>query len=176
MQATGSAVTLVSVLAVTVSGVTGCARPANPGQSVDAPVVADAGVTVPNLDDAVSMHSTTIPTPGGPFVVQGEILQKYLAFGGVSSALGLPTSDELSARGGSGRYSTFTGGAIYWTHRTGAHVVWGRIREGWERSGGPDGPLGYPTTDERSIPDGWESTFQHGIIAHTRGQTRIETR
>ena len=123
----------------------------------------------------VSVTTTMVPTPRGEFVVQGAILQKYLAYGGVTGALGVPTSGELAADN-VGRYNTFAGGAIYWTPPTGAHVVWGRIREQWERSGGPTGPLGYPVTDEHSLPGGWESMFQHGIIAHTDGRTQVETR
>lgn len=148
----------------------GCEHSAN-GRDVDFPQVAGSVI----VDSAVGMNSTTVPTPGGRFVVQGAILQKYLAYGGLAGSLGMPTSNEQPAQN-LGRYTTFAGGAIYWTPRTGAHVVWGRIRERWDRSGGPAGPLGYPITDERNLPGGWESMFQHGIIVHTAGQTRVETR
>jgi uncharacterized protein with LGFP repeats len=86
--------------------------------------------------------------------------------------LGLPTSDEQAVPGG--RFSAFDGGAIYWTPETGAHVIWGGIRESWEGAGGPAGALGYPTTDEQIIPGGWKSEFQHGSITYTDGP-HVET-
>lgn len=119
--------------------------------------------------------STTIVTPNGSFVVQGIILQKYNATGGASSPLGLPTASEAPAPNG-GQFSTFDGGAIYWTPQTGAHIVWGGIRDAWERDGGAGGPLSYPTSDEETIPGGWQSQFQHGTITYTDGQAKVEAR
>ncbi len=50
-------------------------------------------------------------TPAGRvFVVQGEILQAYLAEDGPGGELGFPTADEASTDGG--WISTFTGGVI----------------------------------------------------------------
>ncbi|WP_019970701.1 LGFP repeat-containing protein [Mycobacterium sp. 141] len=108
-------------------------------------------------------------------MVQGIILQKYNATGGASSPLGLPTASEAPAPNG-GQFSTFDGGAIYWTPQTDAHIVWGGIRDAWERDGGAGGPLGYPTSDEETIPGGWQSQFQHGTITYTDGQAKVEAR
>lgn len=119
--------------------------------------------------------STTIVTPNGEFVVQGIILQKYNATGGANSPLGAPTASEEPAPNG-GRFSTFDGGAIYWTPRTGAHIVWGGIRDAWENDGGAGGRLGYPTADEKTIPGGWQSEFQHGTITYTDGAAKVEVR
>jgi uncharacterized protein with LGFP repeats len=107
--------------------------------------------------------------------VQGVILQKYNASGGASSPLGLPTASEAAAPNG-GQFSTFNGGAIYWTPQTGAHIVWGGIRDAWERDGGAGGRLGYPTSDEETIPGGWQSQFQHGTITYTDGHATVEAR
>ncbi len=42
----------------------------------------------------------------------------------------------------------------------------GDIRELWLKLGGPQGKLGFPTTDERLTPDfkGRYSAFEHGEI------------
>ena len=128
---------------------------------------------------APTPDKTTIATPSGEFLVQGPILQEYnrvgsatgplgAVLGGASSPLGVPTSDEQPGPRG-GRYSTFSGGAIYWSPTTGAHAIWGRIRDAWERSGGPAGPVGYPTSDEQIVSGGWEQRFQYGTITWTDG-------
>lgn len=56
--------------------------------------------------------------------------------------------------------------SIYWSRKTGAHLVMGEIREFWLKEGGPKGTLGYPITDEQSTPDGLGrmSEFEHGQI------------
>ena len=59
---------------------------------------------------------------GGNAVI-GAILGKYLEFGGPSSALGMPVSDEFAY--GSGRRSDFQGGYIYWDAQSGARVYTG---------------------------------------------------
>jgi len=59
--------------------------------------------------------------------------------------------------------------SIYWTKKTGAHVVEGEIREWWLKAGGPKSSLGYPTADEAPTEDGTGrvSEFEHGKIFWT---------
>jgi uncharacterized protein with LGFP repeats len=149
--------------------------PAVPGATGEPGAPGAPGGPAPGAPNAGSADSTTIVTPNGSFVVQGIILQKYNATGGASSPLGLPTASEAPAPNG-GQFSTFTGGAIYWTPQTGAHIVWGGIRDAWERDGGAGGRLGYPTADEQTITGGWQSQFQHGTITYTDGQAKVEAR
>lgn len=168
-------------------GADGTAAPGPPAESgaagaPGAPGAPDApgepaapGGPAPGGPNAGPADSTTIVTPNGSFVVQGIVLQKYNATGGASSPLGLPTASEAAAPNG-GQFSTFNGGAIYWTPQTGARIVWGGIRDAWERERGASGRLGYPTTDEDKIPGGWQSQFQHGTITYTDGQAKIEAR
>lgn len=81
----------------------------------------------------------------GAFEVHGAILDKYLSMGADNGALGYPLIDESgSAKGG--RFSRFVNGSIYWTHATGAHPVWGPIRDKWETMGW-EYSIGYPTAD-----------------------------
>lgn len=117
-----------------------------------------------------------IATAAGMVLVQGEILTKYQSAGGPDGPLDLPIGDEQPAPNG-GQRQIFGGGAIYWTPRTGAHIVRGAIRVAWEHDyGGSAGPLGYPTSDEQPIPGGWQSQFEHGTITYTGGQTHAEIR
>ncbi|MFE6904014.1 hypothetical protein ACFVFJ_45665, partial [Streptomyces sp. NPDC057717] len=57
--------------------------------------------------------------------VSGDILEKYIAMGDVSSPLKCPVTDEMTTPDGRGRYTHFQGGSIYWSAATGAHPVWG---------------------------------------------------
>ncbi|MFI5529964.1 LGFP repeat-containing protein [Kitasatospora sp. NPDC051853] len=70
--------------------------------------------------------------------------------------MGCPTSDELGTPDGVGRFQVFDNGSIYWTPDTGAHAVWGAIRQRWADLGWERGYLGYPLSDEITNPDGYE--------------------
>lgn len=118
------------------------------------------------------VQETKIVTPNGDVVVEGSILEKYNAFGGVASPLGMPTGAQESAPDG-GHVQEFAGGAIYSNPATGAHVVWGKIRDAWLAEGGPSGKLGYPTTDETDIPGGKQSEFSSGTITWVNDQITV---
>lgn len=99
--------------------------------------------------------------------VIGEIEKKYLALGGCTSVVGIPTTAEQGSPDGVGRYSVFDKGSIYWTPALGAFEVHGRIRDAWATAGWETGALGYPISDETVVPGGRRSTFQHGSITWT---------
>ncbi|WP_051162969.1 LGFP repeat-containing protein [Nocardia brevicatena] len=118
------------------------------------------GTATPNA----GAGETKVRIPGGEEIsVSGPIYQKYNENGGPSGTLGLPEGPEQVAPNG-GRYQDFTGGSVFFNDETGTHIVWGDIREEWERSGGADGPLGFPTSDEENTPEGKKSEFQGGTI------------
>jgi len=56
--------------------------------------------------------------------------------------------------------------SVYWSEKTGAHIVSGEIRQFWLKQGGPSGPLGFPISDELPAPDGLGrlSGFEHGEV------------
>ncbi|HEY7053134.1 MAG TPA: esterase [Mycobacterium sp.] len=108
-------------------------------------------------------------------MLKGEILHKFNESGGSNGPLGVPISDEQPGPDG-GQYTKFQSGVIYWKPETGAHIVWGGIRTAWENHGGAGGPLGYPSSDERGMPGGWQQDFEHGTIAFTDGQSRVDIR
>lgn len=95
----------------------------------------------------------------GVKAVAGEILTKYVTLG-AHSYLGSPKTDELVARAGNGRYNDFVGGpltgdaSIYWNSSIGAMAIHGDIRAKWQATNGEAGPLGFPTTDQLTTPDG----------------------
>ncbi|WP_405015866.1 DUF2599 domain-containing protein [Kitasatospora sp. NBC_00070] len=98
--------------------------------------------------------------------VGGDILAKYQSVQGENGPLGCPTSDELPTPNGRGRYNTFVGGSIYWTAATGAHPVWGAVRDKWGGLGWENGRLGFPTDDELTNPDGQgrRQQFEGGTV------------
>ncbi|HZQ32193.1 MAG TPA: esterase [Mycobacterium sp.] len=126
------------------------------------------------LAATTDVSTTRISTPTGQFVVQGAIMQKFNESGGSNGPLGMPIANEQSGPDG-GRYSKFQLGVIYWTPRTGAHIVWGDIRTAWETNGGASGPLGYPSSDEQPVPGGWKADFEHGVITLVDGHVDVQT-
>lgn len=155
--------------------------PVSRRRAVSAVVIAIAGLFAVGCSNSTGPVSSPggistqwIVGTGGKFLLQGEILQKYNDLGASNSLLGMPISNEQPGPG-DGRYTKFQGGVIYWSPKTGAHIVSGAIRNAWEHgSGGAGGPLGYPTSDQHPIPGGWQQTFQQGTITDTGGQPRVE--
>lgn len=98
--------------------------------------------------------------------VGGRIRDKWSDLGWENGTLGYPITDESRTPDGQGSYNHFQGGSIYWSPATDAHQIWGGIRDKWAEQGWENGPLGYPTTDERTTPDGQGkyNHFQGGSI------------
>jgi uncharacterized protein with LGFP repeats len=107
----------------------------------------------------------------GAHAVHGAILTRYLHVGGPASTLGYPITDETGTPDGIGRYNHFSrsgGASIYWSARSGAHAIYGAIRATWASLGWERSRLGYPITDEYSVPSGRRNDFQHGWITWNR--------
>ncbi|NIH81664.1 LGFP repeat-containing protein [Amycolatopsis viridis] len=107
-------------------------------------------------------------SPGsGAHEIQGGIRTKWVELGWETGA-GYPTTDESTPPDGIGRYNHFTNHtSIYWSPATGPHAVVGTIRDTWASLGWEKSRLGYPSSDEYSIPGGRRSDFQHGYITWT---------
>lgn len=88
----------------------------------------------------------------GAHEVHGDILRRYDELGGTTSFLGFPTTDEQATPKGPGRYNHFEHGSIYWGPQTGAHLVYGAIRDKWASLGWEQGGLGLPVSDEEDVP------------------------
>ncbi|WP_244070733.1 LGFP repeat-containing protein [Bradyrhizobium sp. Ce-3] len=80
----------------------------------------------------------------GAHEMRGAILARWRSADLVKT-LGRPTSNELVAPDGVGRYSRFEHGIIAWTAAFGAFEVPGALASTWESAGMMDGWLGYPT-------------------------------
>ncbi|WP_067484374.1 DUF2599 domain-containing protein [Actinomadura hibisca] len=98
--------------------------------------------------------------------VRGQILDKYNNMGRQNSPLRCPTSEELTTPNGRGKFTTFEGGAIYWTEARGAHPVWGVIRDKWGSLRWEEGQLGFPVGDELTNSDGQgkRQQFEGGTV------------
>lgn len=110
------------------------------------------------------------------FAVYGEIGRKWNALGR-EGGHGYPITDERAGPGG-GRYNHFDKNAtIAWHPKTGAHVVYGLIRNEWlnKQSGLKPGDLcGYPTSDEFQQGQYRRSNFQKGYILWRPGLARAQ--
>ncbi|GIF13461.1 LGFP repeat-containing protein [Actinoplanes teichomyceticus] len=126
----------------------------------------------------VGIAATTAPVAASPayagegsyhcgILVYGAIEDRYLQAGAQNGPLGCPNGTETDAAGG-GRWESFRGGDIYWHPRTGAHIVWGAIRDKWTQYGRERG-YGFPLTDELTTPDGVGryNHFERGSIYWT---------
>ena len=108
------------------------------------------------------------PTTGAN-EVHGDIRKVWQAVGWEGGPLGYPITDETSTPGILGRYNAFQRGSIYWSPGTGAHEVYGAIRDKWATVGYEGGPLGFPTSGEFAIPGGRMNTFEGGDITWSPG-------
>lgn len=132
------------------------------GEPLGDEVVADAGLRWQEFT-----HARFYWTPDtGVTVVRGLIHQRFLELGG-HEELGVPITDELASSGG-GRYSDFLSSdgavhsAIYFSTRTGAHLVVGPILEHF-RALGEDAHFGFPATDTRLTPDAF-GAYNHFVM------------
>lgn len=110
----------------------------------------------------------------GATISFGAIRNLWLATGGVGGGMGYPTSNEiLDGRGGV--YQTYERGAIIYGPGYGTFVSFGAIRSMWLSTGGVNGRLGYPTSNEYVTSTGnVAQNYQGGIIRWgTQGNTIV---
>ncbi len=117
------------------------------------------------LDTTYSFWSTSevrLPTDR----VIGDIRSKYFDLEGERGFLGYPITGEVKTSDGQGRFTHFQSGSIFSTASTGAHAVYGAIRDKWAAMGWERSTLGYPITDMLIVPDGNGQLchFQNGSI------------
>jgi uncharacterized protein with LGFP repeats len=115
----------------------------------------------------------------GARVMQGAILDKYLALGGPDEGdLGFPNIDEGPGRAPDSRNTTFSAvdrPVIFFTPDTGARVVRGAINAAWDKLGGSAGVLGVPTEDEVYRGDVVSQTFTGGELSWNRSTKSFTT-
>lgn len=79
--------------------------------------------------------------------IWGQILSKWGSLDHENGRLGFPMSDEFVTKN-DGRGQHFEGGELYWSQSSGAHPVWGDIRQQWVNANYENGLYGYPVGDE----------------------------
>lgn len=110
-----------------------------------------------------SIYSSSGSTPW-TYEIHGDIAKKWYAIGRGSSKVGYPTTDEWGCPDKIGRFNHFQNGSIYWTSKTGAHMVYGGIKKFWENHGWETGVMGYPTSDVTAGYNYWVCEFEGGRI------------
>ena len=94
---------------------------------------------------------TAFATPSSDAV--NAIHDRYTTFGGANSLLGSPVGEAADVQGGARQ--DYSGGTIFFSENSGAHVMYGAILDKFNALGGPDGSgLGFPTNDESDAGDG----------------------
>jgi uncharacterized protein with LGFP repeats len=117
----------------------------------------------------VSWHPDT-----GAHVVWGLIGKEWLRLG--REQFGYPITDELPTANRRGLYNHFRAlnlpnkpdASIFWSKTTGAHAVFGAIRDRWAKLGWDGGKLGLPTSNEFEVQvngaRGRRMDFEKGYI------------
>jgi hypothetical protein len=106
----------------------------------------------------------------GAHAVYGAIAAKWRELGGESGFLGWPQTDETGTPNGAARFNHFDGGSVYWSGTTGAHAIYGAIRDLWASMGWERSALGLPTSDEMDVPGtpgARRNTFESGEVTWT---------
>jgi uncharacterized protein with LGFP repeats len=104
----------------------------------------------------------------GAFILSGPMFTAYKAFGWVRGPLGFPLSDAACESGTCSQ--EFQGGELVVPASGAAYVIAsGPIGEKYLASGGPSGPLGYPTSAANPISglSGSGQNFQRGQILNS---------
>jgi hypothetical protein len=128
----------------------------------------------------ISWHPDT-----GAHVVWGLIGEHWLRLG--AEKFGYPITDELPTGNRRGLHNHFRAlqlpnhpeASIFWSKTTGAHAVFGAIRDRWAQLGWDGGKLGFPTSDEHDAKvdgvNGKRVDFEKGYIAWTPKRGARET-
>lgn len=122
---------------------------------------------------ATTPSSVPVPGPGGgQLELPGPAVDRWTGLGGPDGELGPPTGPATEVEGGS--ITEFERGVVVVDPTGRAFVVQGRILDAYLEAGGPDGELGFPTSDEITTDGGWITTFEHGTVAFLDGEAVVE--
>jgi stage II sporulation protein D len=95
------------------------------------------------------------------------IMRKWRRIGAAKSPVGRPAGPE-QPREGVGAMQRFETGRIYWSRRTGARELYGRIAREYRSIGAAGSSIGYPRTGVIDLGrKRRKSIFQRGAIYHT---------
>lgn len=120
----------------------------------------------------ISWHPDT-----GAHVVWGLVGEHWLRLG--REKFGYPITDELPTGNRLGLHNHFRAlnlpnrpeSSIFWSKATGAHAVFGAIRDRWAKLGWDGGKLGFPKSDEYDVQvdgvNGKRVDFENGYVVWT---------
>ena len=101
--------------------------------------------------------------------------EKYEEIGALNSVLKTPTSDGRCGLVNDGCYQNYKIGRMYYSPKTGAWDISGKIYTRWYELGTEWGDLGYPTSSEQKDKnDIVYQQFEHGRIYYRAGETWVE--
>ena len=111
----------------------------------------------------------------GAHITRGGIRDKWASLGW-ERGLGFPLADDTRTPNGRGWYNHFQGGSIYWSEKSGTHVVRGGFRDKWASLGWENGYLGFPTRDEYGVSGGLKMDFEGGTMTYSAktGQITVQ--
>jgi stage II sporulation protein D len=95
------------------------------------------------------------------------IISRWTSIGGTSSTLGTVESKEYRVANGAAQ--AFDRGRIFYSPRTGARELYGRILRHYRGLGGPRSALGLPRTPVQPVGTGRRTRFQGGVIYSNAG-------
>jgi hypothetical protein len=123
------------------------------------------GIKVQYFECGVVYWSATT----GAHTLTPEFLARYIALGLEKGAFGLPVADPVSIPGG--RQIQLQRGMFYWSQISDTHALSGSILERYLHLGGPQGWLGFPTSDVSEVRNangqatgGWLCRFTNGTL------------
>ncbi|WP_416361462.1 LGFP repeat-containing protein, partial [Microbacterium ginsengisoli] len=102
-------------------------------------------------------------TSAGIVPVLGAYRDIWVASGGVTGALGLPTG--VTQCNGRWCAAPFAGGSILWSPATGAYAVSGAVNIAWVGAGGAAGTYGLPIAAATTSNGKVSQRFQFGVIS-----------
>lgn len=114
---------------------------------------------------------------GGAYVVSGLEGDQYLALGGISSSLGVPTSIKTefpNPDNGPGSAQIFSNGYLY-RSASGIYAVLGAFNATYAQVGWIRGAYGWPTSDKVCTTGGCFQPFQNGKVYQAKSSSVVVT-
>ena len=107
---------------------------------------------------------------GSPVItVAKEFVTLYAELGGAAGPFGNPRGSATTHEGDI-RRQEFTGGAMYWSARTGSSAIRGAMLTAFNQAGGIGGRFGLPKSIEVRQPDGgYVQEFERGTATWSKG-------
>lgn len=102
------------------------------------------------------------------------IIHRWSRIGGTDSRLGAARSGEYAVAAGAAQ--RFQGGRIFYSRRTGARELYGRVLRTYNRFGGPTSDLGFPRTPVRRRGPHRLARFENGSIYYKRRTAPVVVR